>query len=58
MIPKKVHITWKTKDLLQSESPIVTEGIKKLIELNPEWEVTIYDDEEVDTYLQRRLGDQ
>ena len=58
MIPKKVHITWKTKDLLQSESPIVTEGIKKLIELNPEWEVTIYDDEEVDTYLQRKLGDQ
>ena len=58
MIPKKVHITWKTKDLLQSESPIVTEGIKKLIELNPEWEVTIYDDKEVDTYLQKKLGDQ
>ena len=58
MIPKKVHITWKTKDLLQSESPIVTEGVKKLIDLNPEWEVTIYDDEEVDTYLQRKLGDQ
>ncbi|NCW70555.1 MAG: hypothetical protein EBV86_18705, partial [Marivivens sp.] len=58
MIPKKVHITWKTKDLLQSESPIVTEGIKKLIELNPEWEVTIYDDGEVDTYLQKKLGDQ
>ena len=58
MIPKKVHITWKTKDLLQSESPIVTEGVKKLIELNPEWEVTIYDDEEVDTYLQKKLGDQ
>jgi mannosyltransferase OCH1-like enzyme len=58
VIPKKVHITWKTKDLLQSESPIVTEGIKKLIELNPEWEVTIYDDEEVDTYLQKKLGDQ
>jgi hypothetical protein len=36
MIPKKVHLSWKTKDLLDSESPLITEGVKKLIELNPE----------------------
>jgi hypothetical protein len=52
MIPKKVHLSWKTKDLLDSESPLITEGVKKLIELNPNWEVTIYDDAEVDAYLQ------
>jgi hypothetical protein len=51
MIPKKVHLSWKTKDLLDSESPLITEGVKKLIELNPNWEVTIYDDAEVDAYL-------
>jgi hypothetical protein len=46
MIPKKVHLSWKTKELLDSESPLITEGVKKLIELNPNWEVTIYDDAE------------
>ncbi len=55
MIPKKVHLSWKTKDLLDSESPLITEGVKKLIELNPNWEVTIYDDAEVDEYLKDRL---
>ena len=55
MIPKKVHLSWKTKDLLDSESPLITEGVKKLIELNPDWEVTIYDDDEVDEYLKDRL---
>ena len=55
MIPKKVHLSWKTKDLLDSESPLITEGVKKLIELNPNWEVTIYDDAEVDAYLQDKL---
>lgn len=55
MIPKKIHLSWKTKDLLASESPLITEGVKKLIELNPNWEVTIYDDAEVDAYLQKHL---
>jgi len=55
MIPKKIHLSWKTKDLLASESPLITEGVKKLIELNPNWEVTIYDDTEVDAYLQKHL---
>ena len=55
MIPKRVHLSWKTKDLLVSESPLITEGVKKLIELNPNWEVTIYDDAEVDAYLQKHL---
>jgi mannosyltransferase OCH1-like enzyme len=58
MIPKKVHLSWKTKDLLDSESPLITEGVKKLIELNPNWEVTIYDDTEVDAYLQEQLEPQ
>ena len=58
MIPKKVHLSWKTKDLLDSESPLITEGVKKLIELNPNWEVTIYDDAEVDAYLQEQLEPQ
>jgi hypothetical protein len=55
MIPKKVHLSWKTKDLLDSDSPLITEGVKKLIELNPNWEVTIYDDAEVGCLLTRAV---
>jgi mannosyltransferase OCH1-like enzyme len=55
MIPKKVHLSWKTKDLLDSDSPLVQEGMKKLVELNPDWDVQISTDDEVDEYLKDRL---
>jgi hypothetical protein len=58
MIPKKVHLSWKTKDLLDSKSPLVVHGVKRLVELNPDWEVTIYDDQEVDDYLKKQLEPQ
>lgn len=55
MIPKIIHLSWKTKDLLKSESPLVTEGVKRLVELNPDWQVTIYDDADVDEYLKNKI---
>ena len=55
MIPKIVHLSWKTKDLLDSDSPLVQEGMKKLVELNPDWDVQISTDDEVDSYLQAQL---
>jgi mannosyltransferase OCH1-like enzyme len=55
MIPKKVHLSWKTKDLLDSGSPLVQEGMKKLVELNPDWDVQISTDDEVDGYLRAQL---
>ena len=55
MIPKIVHLSWKTKDLLDSDSPLVQEGMKKLVELNPDWDVQISTDDEVDGYLQAQL---
>ncbi len=51
MIPKIVHTSWKDKTILQSPSPLIQEGLLSLIELNPDWKVTIYDDEEVNEYL-------
>ena len=56
MIPKKIHLTWKDKDLLESSSPIVSEGVRKLIDLNPDWSAVIHDDEDVDNYLREKLG--
>jgi hypothetical protein len=58
MIPKKIHLSWKTKDLLDSKSPLVVHGVKRLVDLNPDWEVTIYDDQEVDDYLKTQLEPQ
>lgn len=54
-IPKIVHLSWKTKDLLSSDAPIVINGMRQLADLNPDWEIQISDDQEVDEYLQKKL---
>jgi mannosyltransferase OCH1-like enzyme len=58
MIPKTIHMSWKDKSILESTNPLVVEGVKKVIELNPTWQVTIYDDTEVDDYLKKQLEPQ
>ena len=58
LIPKTVHMSWKDKSILESTNPLVVEGVKKVIELNPTWQVTIYDDKEVDDYLKDQLEPQ
>ena len=55
MIPKIVHLTWKTKDIFSSTSPLILNGIVKLKELNPDWKITVYTDQEVDDYLKYYL---
>lgn len=54
-IPKTVHLSWKTKDLLNSDAPIIINGMRRLAELNPDWHIQISDDQEVDEYLQKKL---
>jgi len=51
MIPKIVHVAWKDKTILQSKSLLIQEGILNLIRINPDWKVTIYNDEEINEYL-------
>ena len=55
MIPKIVHLTWKTKDIIDSHSPMIVNGVRRLIDMNPDWQVTVYEDEEVDSYLRDKL---
>jgi len=57
VIPKKVHVSWKTKDIIHYDSPIITHGIRQLSELNPDWGVIVNDDNEVDQYLKDKLQD-
>jgi mannosyltransferase OCH1-like enzyme len=55
MIPKKIHLSWKDKDLLESKSELVQLGVKQLAALNPDWEMVISTDDEVDQYLSDSL---
>ena len=56
-IPKKIHITWKDKNILDSDSPLVQNGISKLISINKEWQVEISDDNDVENYLIENMKD-
>lgn len=55
-IPKIAHVAWKTKDVVDSKSPLIVNGLRKLIDLNPDWTVTVYDDNDVDEYLRNVLN--
>ena len=47
-IPKTIHLSWKHKNILESQSPLIVNGMKNLVELNPDWQVTVYDDKDID----------
>jgi hypothetical protein len=55
MIPKNIHVSWKNKNLLEIKSPIIELGLKNLIRLNPDWNLTVYDDQDIDNYLKTVL---
>jgi hypothetical protein len=57
MIPKIVHATWKNKDILNSDSFLIKNGLQNFIKLNSDWQVTIYEDSEVDDYLRKMLDE-
>lgn len=55
-IPKIAHITWKTKDVVNSQSSLILNGLRNLIDLNPDWNVIVYDDHDIDEYLKSVLN--
>lgn len=55
-IPKKVHISWNDKGVLDHPSPIIRNGLRNLVAMNPEWEVVINDDRDIDTQLRQYLA--
>jgi len=50
-IPKIIHLAWKNKDILKNESPLIVNGIRRLVDMNTDWQVEINTDEEIDSYL-------
>lgn len=55
MIPKIVHIAWVDKNLLSSNHPLILNGIKNFNILNPDWSITISDDDDINYYLKNNL---
>lgn len=55
LIPKIIHTSWNTKDILNSDSILIKNGISRLIDLNPEWQFNLYVDEEIEEYLFENL---
>lgn len=56
MIPKKVHVSWVDPSVKDADFAIVQQGIRRLIDLNPDWDVRFYDNEEPVEYLKEALG--
>jgi len=56
-IPKIAHYTWVSKDILHSQNPMILNGIRNFVDMNPDWRINIYQDHEVDQYLKSNLSD-
>lgn len=56
MIPKIIHITWKTKDILDIKHIFIQNCIQKLVELADGWNPQISDDYDIDQYLKNNLS--
>jgi hypothetical protein len=52
-IPKIVHIIWPDKNVIHSTSDMVKHGLRRLVDLNPEWEVVVHDDNDMIQTLQQ-----
>lgn len=57
-IEKKIHMSWKNKDIFCCSYNIIQHGIKKLRDLNSDYVLTIHDDNDVDVYLKNQLSEE
>jgi hypothetical protein len=55
LIPKVIHVTWKSKDILNSNHIFPQNTIQKLVELSPNWKLELSDNQEIDQYLKDNL---
>jgi GR25 family glycosyltransferase involved in LPS biosynthesis len=55
-IPKILHVSWKNKDILSSQSPLILNGLKNFEKINPDWKIEISNDEEVDNYIKKNVS--
>lgn len=54
-IPKIVHASWKSKDIVNNGSIFYKNCLGNIAVLSPDWDIQISDDADVDTYLKDNL---
>ena len=54
-IPRKIFTTWKEKDILGSQSPMILNGIGNVSRTSPTWTLEISDDLDMDYYIKSQL---
>ena len=57
MIPKICHLVWNHNKILESDHPLVQNGIANLVRLNPDWKVTVYTPGEIELDLYSSLSE-
>ena len=55
-IPHKIHVSWPDKHVLGSQTPMVLNGIKNLELQNPDWQIKISNDREVDEFIKDHIA--
>lgn len=55
-IPKIIHMSWVCKDITHSQNPMILNGLRNLIDMNPDWTIEINTDQEVNQYLRENLA--
>ena len=55
-IEKKIHISWKKKNILDLNFNIVKHGIKQLKDLNPEYTFEISDNDDVKKFIKKHIS--
>jgi hypothetical protein len=55
LIPKVVHATWKTKDVIHDDSLFFKNCLGNIAALSPSWDIQISDDNDVEEYLRNNL---
>jgi len=55
-IPRIAHIVWNHRQVLESNHPMIKNGLRNLIDLNPDWQVTVYTPEDIDNDLRSLLS--
>ena len=55
-IPKKIHLSWKNKNVLDSNYSLIRKGAKNLELLNSGWDIEVNDDEDVNRYIRDNIG--
>jgi len=54
-IPKIAHYTWVSKDILHSENPLILNGLRNFVAMNPDWTVTVSEDQDVNRDLRQYM---